>query len=209
MLAGQFRKPRGLLGRYISGAMLERNRQAYDWLFSNSDIGPDDRVLEIGFGPGHGIKRVLDTVSNGNGFVAGLDFSSTMCKKARASIRRHPAREKAQLEFGDAAGQPFADASFDTLFAVNVVYFWKDLSAVFKELRRVLRPGGRAVLYFSDAACLKEMPIADESVFNYYDSEYIVDALRAAGFTDVSHLDDALVLQNRPWRRHLVSAIRA
>ena len=69
--------------------------------------------------------------------VTGLDFSERMLERAR---RKEPAIEWVQ---GDALALPFADASFDGATVGFGVRNLEDLEAGLRELRRVLRPGGR------------------------------------------------------------------
>jgi demethylmenaquinone methyltransferase/2-methoxy-6-polyprenyl-1,4-benzoquinol methylase len=73
----------------------------------------------------------------GAGHVVGLDFSERMLERAR--------RKAPELEFvqGDVLALPFEDASFDSAVVGFGVRNVEDLEAALKELRRVLRPGGR------------------------------------------------------------------
>jgi SAM-dependent methyltransferase len=185
--AGQFRKPGGILGRFVSDTMLERNKGPYDWMLSKLCIRPNERVLEIGFGPGYGILEVLKRISDKEGTVAGIDFSKAMCKKAAAAVRRSPCRADVRLEFGDAAKMPFSDASFSLVYALNVVYFWTDLLCCFREIFRVLAPGGRAAVFFADAASLQELPVTRTGVFAFYHPQDLAEAMTEAGFEPPEH----------------------
>ena len=55
MLARQFRRPSGLIGRYLSRKMAVLNAEPYSSIVEMMDIRESDRVLEIGFGPGLGV----------------------------------------------------------------------------------------------------------------------------------------------------------
>ena len=67
----------------------------------------------------------------------------------RAAIGGRIEAGRLELVRGDFASLPFADKIVDAILAVNVVYFMKSSAAV-REARRVLRPGGRIVLYATD-----------------------------------------------------------
>jgi hypothetical protein len=63
-LAQQFRQPAGFLGR-LAGFFFRINLEGIDWTIGLLDIQSDDHVLEIGFGPGHGIQRVAKLTAQG------------------------------------------------------------------------------------------------------------------------------------------------
>jgi len=78
-LAQQFRQPTGLLGR-LAGFFFRINLEGIDRTISLLEIQPTDYVLEIGFGPGHGIQQAARIATQGR--VAGVDFSETMLRQA-------------------------------------------------------------------------------------------------------------------------------
>lgn len=71
---------------------------------------------------------------------------------------------------------------FDGILAVNVVYFWPDMPAILHECRRVLRPGGRIVLYATEAASMKSWKFADRDTHILYTADDLASALRQGGF---------------------------
>ena len=92
-LAQQFRQPTGFLG-LLAGFFFRINLEGIDWTISLLEIQPTDHVLEIGFGPGHGIQQVARLATQGR--VAGVDFSETMLRQASrrnaAATAEHPVR---------------------------------------------------------------------------------------------------------------------
>src|SRR5215471_17470602 len=119
--------------------MVWYNRPENEWTVSLLDIQPDDRVLEIGFGPGLGIQYASKLATRG--FVVGLDHSETVLMEA--TRRNASAIEIGQVELkrGDVADIPYPAEFFDKAFAVNAIYFGEPVAAL-KEIHRVLRPGG-------------------------------------------------------------------
>jgi len=101
---------------------------------AESAVLPGDEVLDAACGTG---DLALADARAGAGRVVGLDFSERMLERAR--------RKAPQLEWvqGDALALPFADASFDAATVGFGVRNLDDLPAGLRELRRVLRPGGR------------------------------------------------------------------
>ena len=93
-----------------------------------------DRVLDACCGTG---DLAVAARKAGAGHVVGLDFSERMLERAR---RKAPDLEWIQ---GDVLALPFEDASFDAAVVGFGVRNVEDLEGALKELRRVLRPGGR------------------------------------------------------------------
>ena len=93
-----------------------------------------DRVLDACCGTG---DLALDDLKAGAASVVGLDFSPRMLERAR---RKSDAVEWIE---GDMMALPFEDASFDAVTVGFGVRNVEDLEAGLRELRRILRPGGR------------------------------------------------------------------
>jgi ubiquinone/menaquinone biosynthesis C-methylase UbiE len=144
-IARQSRLPHGWLGQVVARVMaLETdavNRRAVERLA----LKPGETVLELGYGHGRTLKKVLD---QNVGVAAGIDPSDVMFRLAGRRLRREIGQGRCELHRGEARHLPFGDQCFDAAFAVHVVYFWTDPRAEFAEIRRVLRPGGRLLLGF-------------------------------------------------------------
>jgi SAM-dependent methyltransferase len=103
----------------------------------------DARLLEVGCGPGHlSIKLAEQGLE-----VTGVDLDPAMIERAEANAAgagddRHPS-----FFVGDAAALPFPDASYDLVVSTFSVHHWADPAAGLGEIGRVLRPGGRALIW--------------------------------------------------------------
>jgi demethylmenaquinone methyltransferase/2-methoxy-6-polyprenyl-1,4-benzoquinol methylase len=97
-------------------------------------VRPGDRVLDACCGTGDLAIAARDA---GAGEVVGIDFSAAMLERAR---RKEPAVEWVQ---GDLLALPFPGGSFDAATVGFGVRNVDDLQAALRELRRVLKPGGR------------------------------------------------------------------
>jgi SAM-dependent methyltransferase len=97
------------------------------------------RVLDVGCGAGTDLARFV----RGGAIGAGVDVSSS----AVALAKQNFAQQGLQADLREADGEhlPFADNSFDLVFAHGVVQYTVDDKALVEECRRALRPGGRAV----------------------------------------------------------------
>jgi arsenite methyltransferase len=119
----------------------------------------DERILDIGSGPGLLLRDIADAVGP-DGFAAGIDISESM-----TAIARHRCRDLANVELatGDAVTLPWPDAAFDRAVSTQVHEYVPDLGQAFAELRRVLKPGGRAVVMATDSASILFGPPENET----------------------------------------------
>ena len=104
-------------------------------------LAAGERVLDLGSGAGTD-SLVAAQMVGPDGQVTGIDMTAAMLAKARAAATEMGV---ANVEFveGEAEQLPFADASFDVIVSNGVIDLIPDKDAVFAELFRVLRPGGR------------------------------------------------------------------
>ncbi len=104
-------------------------------------------VLEIGFGSGYCLDRIAGTVGP-RGRACGLDISLGMVHVARERLRRSSRLRRVGLCWGDGAALPFREGAFDAVFMSFTLELFDtpEIPKVLGEVRRVLRPGGRAVV---------------------------------------------------------------
>lgn len=140
----QYRRPSGLVGRWIGGKMAQQHRPENQWTVNLLGVQPTDYILEIGFGPGIAVEQIAQQAAHG--LIVGIDFSPTML--AAASRRNAAAIREGRvvLRYADAARLPCPDAMFDKAFSIHSIYFWRDPLAALREIRRVLKPHGQLVL---------------------------------------------------------------
>jgi arsenite methyltransferase len=178
-LAQQFRQPSGLLGRLI-GFLFRINREGIDWTINLLEIQSTDHVLEIGFGPGHGIQRAASIATQGR--VAGVDFSQTMLEQATGRNAVAIDAGLVELCLGDAIALLYPENTFHKVFATNVIYFWKDPVANLQEIRRVMKAGGRVALYVIAKEELLKFKVTQTGVYQLCAGEDLVRLLTQAGF---------------------------
>lgn len=141
-LRAQFGHPTGFWGN-IAGKIMARtpsNKDRIQWTISLLDIKPDDRILEIGFGPGFAIELISKIASEG--FIAGVDHSEVMIRHASKRNARALREGKVALQLGSASNMPKFQEPFDKIFTINSIHFWNEPIDCLKELRKLLRPGG-------------------------------------------------------------------
>jgi demethylmenaquinone methyltransferase/2-methoxy-6-polyprenyl-1,4-benzoquinol methylase len=117
------------MNRVMTAGLDQRWRR----LAARAVVRPGDAVLDACCGTGD----LAIACARAGGRVTGLDFSERMLERAR---RKAPGLEWVR---GDLLALPFADASFDVATVGFGVRNAADLELAFRELRRVLPPGGR------------------------------------------------------------------
>jgi demethylmenaquinone methyltransferase/2-methoxy-6-polyprenyl-1,4-benzoquinol methylase len=169
-------------------------------------------ALDVGVGTGD-LAFDLLAASHPTARVVGVDVSEAMLDAVRRRAAESPLGSRLEAVAADAQDLPFPDASFDRVVAGFAVRNLGDLDAGLREMRRVLRPGGRAVVlelstppnpvvravfraYFhglaprlavllgGDAAAYRYLP---RSVVAFPGAEELAARLRAAGFLRVRY----------------------
>lgn len=153
---------------------------------------PGDVVADVGCGPGYYVADLLDVVGP-DGRVAAVDPAAAMREMTRRRIDDDP---RVTVAEGSATEIPLADAEADRALSVQVFEYVPDVAAGLAELRRVLRPGGRVVIWDIDWSTLswhardrermQRMTAAwDRHLVDPSLPRTLAGRLRASGFADV------------------------
>jgi SAM-dependent methyltransferase len=155
-------------------------------------VAPGERLLDVGCGPGFYCRELIDEVGP-SGSIVGVDPSDAMLALAG---RRCEGHDNIELRQGDAVSVPVDDGDFDVAYSVQVFEYVDDVAGGLGELYRVLRPGGRVLVWDIDWSTLSvhaEDEELSERVLSTWD-EHLADPrlprtlaprLRQAGFEDV------------------------
>lgn len=106
---------------------------------------PAPRVLEVGPGPGGLALRLA--ARHPTLAITGLDVDPGMAARADARLAAAGLVGRVSFQVGDVAAMPFDDASFDLVVSTFSVHHWADARRGFAEIARVVRPGGRVLVY--------------------------------------------------------------
>ncbi len=141
-----------------------------------------DRVLEIGFGPGILLHQMAQITTKG--LVEGIDFSEAMLVQAQTVNKEGISTKRVKIQKGDCKDLPYGHETFDKVCTSNTIYFFEDSAVNFREIFRIVKPGGKLVVGFRTKAQMKNMPLSDD-VFNAYTQDDVKTLLLNAGFLDV------------------------
>ncbi len=119
-------------------------RKYANMALSHLSIKEGEAVLEIGFGTGHCLKRIAQSVGK-SGKAYGIDISSGMLEVAKRRLEKTGLMDRVELFLGDAATLPYGDNTFDAVFMSFTLELFNtpEIPTVLIEIKRVLKPNGR------------------------------------------------------------------
>ncbi len=179
-IVSQFHRPRGLGGHAVGWLMAHRgsNRERSRWAVSLLAVQPEDRVLEIGFGPGVAIQELARRATRGR--VYGIDHSDVMVRQATRRNAAAVREGRVELRRASFEDLPDFDGPLDKILAVNSMQFADDPVARLRSLRCLLRPGGRM------AVVLQPRCPGATAATSATAGREILERLAAAGFGDAA-----------------------
>jgi len=172
---------------YLTGAF---ERKYAEMAVERLSVGEGETVLEIGFGPGHCLKRMAESVGQ-TGKVYGVDISSGMLEVTRRRLAKARLMDRVELYCGDAVNLPYGDNTFDAVFMSFTLELFDtpEIPMLLGEVKRVLKPGGRiAVASMSkengESLLLRLYEWAHRKWPKYVDCRpiYLEQSLRDAGY---------------------------
>jgi SAM-dependent methyltransferase len=151
------------------------------------ELGPDTVLLDLACGRGgYGLWLARETGCR----LVGVDFSSVAVEDATRRVAAFGLDGRAEFRVGELQATGLATESVDAVLCVDAIQFAADTTAAAAEIRRVLRPGGRAVL-----TTWQGRDRTDETLPSRLRDLDLAEALPAGGLVDVRVLDRAQWLE--------------
>ena len=117
------------------------------WAVGLLDVRPEQRILEVGCGPGVAAGLIADQVTSG--IVIGIDRSPTAISRATTRNAGHVSAGRARFVTTDLAAYEHTGPPFDTVLAMNVNLFWTGpATAEWQRVSELLPPGGLLDLFY-------------------------------------------------------------
>jgi ubiquinone/menaquinone biosynthesis C-methylase UbiE len=145
----------------------------FRWVYEQVEPKPGDRLLEVGCGPGDLWKENRDRLSGGVELILG-DLSYGMAYQARRNLNGH-----FKYAVLDAQNLPFNGQAFDKILANHMLYHVADIRRAVKELRRLLKPGGRLCTATNGLMHMLDL----QHLLQDFDPEYKLPILEARRYT--------------------------
>ena len=134
------RKPTGFGGKVMVNMMNLCHAPLADWGMKFLLLSSNAKVLDCGCGGGANIRKLLKKCPQG--VVKGVDYSPVSVEKARRHNAAAIGSGRCVIWQGSVDRIVFASDWFDAVTAFETVYFWPNLPQSFREIYRVLKPGG-------------------------------------------------------------------
>jgi SAM-dependent methyltransferase len=179
------RRPHGRSARETYGSRTVHDF-AWPWVLEALELGPDDRLLDVGCGGGVFLRHVRDTIGCE---VVGVDHSRDMVAVAAPLA-----------VLGRAEELPFADGEFTAVSSLVAFFFFPEPERALREMRRVLDPErGRAAIFTTapEAKGTEAAPYPIATRGHFYGDDELVRLPLEAGFSA------ARIAHREPWAQLL------
>ena len=190
----QTRKPEGNLGKMMLKGMNSGHAKMADWGISHLSVDPK-QVVDLGCGGGRNIGALLEHYPNAMGTA--VDYSALSVEKATEYNKELVASGRLIVRQGDVSSLDLPGSTYELATAFETVYFWSGLENCFREVYKILKPGGTFMVVNesdgTDSTGLKFEKIIDG--MKCYTPEQISEAMKAAGFSSITWDQ----YQGKPW----------
>lgn len=182
-LARQLSKPTGIIGKFVLGPLWnKRNAKLNEVTLAHLELKDDDRILDVGFGGGYLLERVIPKVKRG--LAAGLDVSSVLVENCRARYREDIQAGRVDIQWGRVQTLPYPDEYFTKVSSVNSLFYWDDARQGVAEIYRILQGEGKFVLTYTCKRDLEKKGFVQYGV-KTYEEEEVRQMLTQAGFREI------------------------
>ncbi|MBM3157328.1 MAG: methyltransferase domain-containing protein [Chloroflexi bacterium] len=179
------------LSRYYDYLTWVYERKYTETALGRLAVSEGETVLEIGFGTGHCLKRIAESVGP-KGTAYGIDISTGMMEISKERLEKAGLENRVKLFCGDAANLPFDESMFDAVFMSFTLELFDtpEIPKVLEQIKRALKPEGRLVVVSMSKENGKSIFLRFYEWFHnkwpkYVDCRpiYVERSLREAGYT--------------------------
>jgi len=173
--------PKGKMGQIMLSMMNFSHAPLTNWGLNFINFQEGWTMLDIGCGGGATIKRLLKHSKNAK--VYGIDISQESVAKSKKTCA-DILDKQVFISQGSAEILPYETNMFNLVTAVETIYFWKNIQNCFKQVYRVLKPGGQFAIIV-EAANKDSVWTNIVEGMTTYSSEQLLTMLTNAGFSQI------------------------
>jgi ubiquinone/menaquinone biosynthesis C-methylase UbiE len=170
----------GVSGLVIGATMLVGRGPLSRLVADLAEVGPGDRVVDVGCGPGGAAREA----ARRGAVVTGVDPAPLMLRMGRYLSSGRSGR-RIVFKQGTAEALPVADRAVTVAWAISSAHHWTDVPAGLRELYRVLEPGGRLII--AERLARPGARGLAAHGFTTTQAAETTAAAQAAGFADAGH----------------------
>jgi ubiquinone/menaquinone biosynthesis C-methylase UbiE len=176
--------PRGFIGSIVARLMPLGHAPIYKRVSEVLELQPEDELLDVACGAGYFLKRYASHLKR----IAGLDYSEVMVKIAKNKHKKRISAGTAEIEYGEASHLPWEANKFSVVTSMGSFFAFPQPLESLKEMHRVLRPGGRAVVSIEYNAEEGKDYSKDIKKYGYgiWTEDEVQNMFQEAGFADVT-----------------------
>jgi cyclopropane fatty-acyl-phospholipid synthase-like methyltransferase len=182
--------------------MRRGNLSEFTGMIDMLQIGDDDRLLEIGYGPGDSINIICER--NKHCMVTGIDFSKLMYRQASKRNKTFIKEGRAKVKLGDFRSFDFNENTYTKIYCVNVIYFWEDLEAPFRKVYELLEKGGTFGIFMVSGESLSSNDVTNTPVFSRHMIPDVKVCLEKIGFKEIEIIRN----ENKIVERYYIFAVK-
>ena len=182
-LAKQLGYPSGIFGRLLMKLLNKGNADMNDFTFQQLDLQSRDVVLEIGFGGGYLLAKMIDSQIPER--IVGIDPQLDVIKIGKKKFKTAISQGDIELQQASGESLPYGENTFTKICTVNTLYFWSDPQRFLEECDRVLQPQGKLIICYNSPEFLEQSKLTQHG-FTAYQPEDLESLMGNAGFVDVS-----------------------
>lgn len=183
-IAKQLRCPQGVAAVEFAEGMNHANQALNLRCIELLQIKALDQILEIGPGNACFAENMLCSASQVT--YVGLDWSAPALDAAKHLNAHRISMGQAEFILADCAELPLAAQRFNKVLTVHTLYFWPDVLAQLKEIKRVMQQGAIFCLAFGEKSFMQDLAFTEHG-FTLYDAVDVAALLENAGFEVLHH----------------------
>lgn len=192
-------KPEGLLGHFVGQFLAIEYIEVNLWAVHMLQVKSEDKILEVGFGPGLAAKAMAKLAPYG--LIAGIDYSELMLSRAKRTNSTEIKQGLMDLRHANVSNLPDFGIHFDKIVAINNVMYWENPVEALKQLRASLKPGGLISLVLQrDEKAYLEGQRNDEI-------SWFMQCLYQAGFVSIRHFAGPVKLKRPQYGEYNLAGI--
>lgn len=182
-LAKQLGYPSGIFAPLLMKLLNKGNADMNDFTFQQLDLQSEDAVLEIGFGGGYLLEKIIDSQIPSR--ITGIDPQLDVIKLGNKKFKTAIAKKDLELQQASGESLPYGENTFTKICTVNTLYFWSDPQRVLEECDRVLQPQGKLIICYNSPEFLEQTKLTRHG-FTAYQPKDLESLMRNAGLVDVA-----------------------